>query len=156
MAGSPMTGGMRNQAFCNLLKVARSRRGVDKRHPDVISKSMKTLYISKGSMACTQARTWLALQQVNVDVVEVGKTPPTMEHLEFAATTLGGAKALLNRDGKVYQQLGLSGLLQHLGSKEILEMISAEGALLKTPLLVDSAEQIALIGFNEQIWTRDL
>lgn len=112
---------------------------------------MKTLFVSKGSLPCTRARTWLALHQIEVEVQEVETRPPSVEQLQLA---LGDGKAtdLLETNGAVYQQLGLGDLLQHLGSKEILEMISAEGALLQTPLLIDETTNLALIGFRESEW----
>jgi len=65
---------------------------------------------------------------------------------------IGGVnkKKFVNTNGKKYKELGLKNTIDGMSDRELFELISADGMLVKRPLLV--ADDFVLVGFKKLEW----
>lgn len=80
------------------------------------------------------------------------ETPSTEELTEWVERGTYPLKSFFNTSGKRYRELALKDRLPKLSEAEQIQMLAADGMLIKRPILVDS--RTLLIGFNEQKWEK--
>lgn len=86
-------------------------------------------------------------RRVPVSFVDVAVHPPALGELRRFAQRFGAA-AMLDRDGRRYNELGLG--YMRLGDEELLERLVAEPRLLRLPL-VRHGTSLA-VGTDEAAW----
>ena len=107
--------------------------------------------------SCKKALKWLAEREIEVEEKPIRENPPTMEELKYVLEKYDGeVKRLFNTAGQTYRQLGLKDLLGNLTVDEQLEMLTAEGNLVKRPFLIDQKRGVGLVGFKEAEWEAGL
>jgi arsenate reductase len=100
---------------------------------------------------CRKARRWLDEHGVSFESVPIVERPPTLPELERLVELSGVPVARwFNTSGQSYRtlvaRLGKEGLLW-LGDREKLELLAADGKMIKRPVLV--ADGQVLVGFDE-------
>jgi arsenate reductase len=106
---------------------------------------------------CRAALQWLAENGIAVEQKEIRDTPPTPPELARALHLLGGdRKKLLNTAGAEYRAMGLKDTIDSLSDDALFELIQQNGNLCKRPFLLDETTDIALTGFNRELWSQTL
>jgi len=117
--------------------------------------SSVTLYHYPNCSTCKKARKWLDARSIGVQLVDIVKSPPSVEELRrlFEASGLPLSK-FFNTSGQSYRNGGFKDRLKTMSEDEQLAALSADGKLIKRPLL-DAAE-VVLVGFREQAYEEEL
>ena len=82
------------------------------------------------------------------------ETPTKDELLKWREIAGVDKKKFVNTNGKKYKEMGLKDRIDSMSDSEIFEIISADGMLVKRPLLV--ANDFVLIGFKLADWEAKL
>ena len=100
---------------------------------------------------CKKALKWLDDHQIAYTSRNIKTQPPTAEELtEWHQASGLPLKAFFNTSGRSYQALGLKDKLPGMSPEEQIALLSADGMLVKRPLLV--AENTVLVGFRQEQW----
>ena len=94
--------------------------------------------------------------QVILRVVNVFETPPAKEELRELWQRSGlPLKKFLNTSGEVYKEMNLKDKLPHMSEDDILELLAANGRLIKRPIITDGAR--VTVGYKEaeyaEVWS---
>lgn len=108
------------------------------------------IYSYAGCSTCRKALQWLAERRVEVEVVDITTTPPSLAELKVALAALGDRKRLFNTSGLSYRALG-SATVKAMADDQALAALAGDGKLIKRPFLVTAAGG-ALTGFDPQRW----
>lgn len=104
---------------------------------------------------CQKARKWLDEQGVPYEVRHIKDDKPTRMELERWWKLSGlPLKRFFNTSGLQYKALGLKDRLPGMSEAEQLDLLAADGMLVKRPVLV--GEDFALPGFRQAEWERVL
>ncbi len=96
---------------------------------------------------CRKASNWLELNNINYQLIDIVKEPPSKKFLELALIQFSlDIKKIFNTRGKSYKLIDID--ILELTKKEILELLSNDGKLIKRPFLVINESKLVL-GFNE-------
>jgi Spx/MgsR family transcriptional regulator len=100
---------------------------------------------------CRKALKYLDGRGLAYEAVDITVQPPSRAELERMLACQGGElKRLFNTSGQVYRELGLSTKLPGLSQDQALDLLAANGKLIKRPFLL--TESIGLVGFREADW----
>jgi arsenate reductase len=114
-----------------------------------------TVYSYAKCSTCRKALAWLERKGIAHQVVPIVEAPPSASLLaRVLRVSKLPLKALFNTSGESYRAGGFKERLPKLSEKEALEALSADGKLIKRPLLV--ADDFALVGFDEAAWQKAL
>jgi arsenate reductase (glutaredoxin) len=114
---------------------------------------MHRIYIYQNCDACRKALRWLKEHGVAHEAVPIRETPPGVAELRAALDRLGGnPRVLCNTAGADYRELGMKDRLPGMALDELLELLAANGNLVKRPFV--SGGGLALAGFKEEAWRR--
>ncbi|WP_027721706.1 Spx/MgsR family RNA polymerase-binding regulatory protein [Maridesulfovibrio zosterae] len=98
-----------------------------------------------------KAKAWLEVRGVDFVVRHMMKETPTAVELLMWQKIAGvDKKKFVNTNGKKYRELGLKETIGSLSDREVFDLISTDGMLIKRPLLV--ADDFVLIGFKIKEW----
>lgn len=100
---------------------------------------------------CKKAQAWLEERGERVEAIHIVESPPTREELERWSAG-GDLKRLFNTSGQSWKALDLTARWETLDAATKLDMLAADGKLIKRPVLVLSEEH-ALFGFKERAWS---
>ena len=115
---------------------------------------MKVLVYRKCS-TCQKALKWLEAHEIAFEERAIVEENPTYEELkEWHAMSGFPLKKFFNTSGLQYKALGLKDKLSQLNEEEQLQLLAADGMLVKRPLLL--TEDNVLVGFKETEWTEKL
>ena len=115
---------------------------------------MKVLVYRKCS-TCQKALKWLEEHEIAFEERAIVEENPTYEELkEWHAMSGFPLKKFFNTSGLQYKALGLKDKLPQLNEEEQLQLLAADGMLVKRPLLL--TEDNVLVGFKETEWTEKL
>ena len=104
---------------------------------------------------CQKAKKWL--DEHNVEYVErhIVENNPSYEELkEWYQVSDFPLKKFFNTSGLLYKEMKLKDKLPTMSEEEQLELLAANGMLVKRPLIID--DDIVLIGFKEVEWNEKL
>lgn len=97
---------------------------------------------------CRKALAWFAVHGVPHEKTDIVKHPPSVAELQRILEKSGlSVKKLFNTSGEVYRQQGYKDKLASMSVEEALEALSAQGKLIKRPIVID--EDGAIVGFDE-------
>ena len=100
---------------------------------------------------CKNARKWLEARSLltdDVEVLHIVDEPPSRATIKQAWQASGlDLKRFFNTSGQSYRALDLKNTYNDLSDEERLDLLAADGKLLKRPLLLDGASR-ALVGFK--------
>lgn len=96
---------------------------------------------------------WKALKQLDADGVEYQKIPireqpPTKTELRKAIKLLG-KRAVCNRSGKDYREMGLSKKIDDMSVSDLVDLLHANGNLVKRPFIVNG--DTITVGFTQKV-----
>jgi arsenate reductase len=112
---------------------------------------MLVIYTYAHCDTCRRAVTWLRRQKLDFTERPIRETPPSPAELRRMLRGLGELHRLFNTAGRDYRALGLGPKLAGLGEAAALDLLAANGNLVKRPFLL--GDGIALTGFDEDAWT---
>ncbi|NMB19993.1 MAG: arsenate reductase family protein [Firmicutes bacterium] len=100
---------------------------------------------------CRKAKDYLDQRGITYTYREITEETPTVAELtEWVARGRYPLKSFFNTSGLRYRSLGLKDRLTSLSQEEQIQMLAADGMLIKRPILVDP--EILLVGFKEKEW----
>lgn len=114
---------------------------------------MKTLtvYTYANCDTCRRAVKWLRAHGLAFDERPIRETPPSLAELRIMLAALRGERRrLFNTSGRDYREQKLGEKLSALTDHEALNLLAANGNLVKRPFLLGTG--VALVGFNEAEW----
>ena len=115
--------------------------------------SMHRVYVYQNCDSCRKALRWLKENGVAHEALPIRETPPSVAELKAALEVLGGnLRRLFNTAGGDYRELGMKDRLPGMAVDEALELLAANGNLVKRPFV--SGSGLALAGFKEEEWRR--
>lgn len=115
--------------------------------------SMITLYGYKKCSTCRNAEKNLESRGVAFRFVDITTNPPTSAELAVMQKMSGlPAKKFFNTTGVVYREQNIKEKITGLCDKEIFEMLSLDGKLIKRPLVSDGNH--ATVGFSAEIFNQ--
>ena len=101
---------------------------------------------------CQKAKKWLDDNGIEYDLRDIRTENPTEEELAQWHTKSGlPLKKFFNTSGLQYKAMGLKDKLPGMNEEEMLQLLAADGMLVKRPLLV--GENFVLVGFREAEWS---
>lgn len=100
---------------------------------------------------CKKARAWLEEHEFAFTPRHIKENKPTYDELKMWYSRSGlPLKRFFNTSGLVYQSLGLKDKLAHMTEEEQLQLLAADGMLVKRPLVV--TDDLVLVGFKVKEW----
>lgn len=110
---------------------------------------MEVLFYEYASCStCKKAKKWLEQNKISFKVVPIVENPPSFGDLKKYVKASGlKINKFFNTSGLSYRALGLSEKLNTMSDVECLELLAADGKLIKRPLLV--TDHKVLVGFRE-------
>lgn len=118
---------------------------------------MMKVFAYKSCDSCRKAVKWLNENGVEFELLAVRETPPSVDDLRYAASVVtGGMKKLFNTAGKDYRELGLKDKLPSMTDDEAFAWLSANGNLVKRPLVIDRDRGVVFAGFRPADWSAAL
>lgn len=116
---------------------------------------MLTIYTYTNCDSCRKATKWLRAQGLAFEERAIRETPPAPAELRAMLAAQGGQiRKLFNTSGRDYRALGLGEKLPTLTEAAALQLLAANGNLVKRPFLL--GDGAALVGFDETLWKESL
>lgn len=100
---------------------------------------------------CQKAKKWLVNNKISFQERHIVEEIPNKEELKKWITQSGyPLKKFFNTSGLVYKELNLKEKLSNLSEDEQIDLLAANGMLIKRPLLITSEK--VYLGFKEKEW----
>lgn len=110
--------------------------------------SMIEVYHYPKCGTCKKALKWLNQRGVQVRLIDIVETPPSLSKLKRALKASGLPVAkLFNTSGQSYRAGNYKRRLETMNDSEALTALSQDGKLIKRPLVF--ADDFVLVGFKE-------
>lgn len=110
---------------------------------------MITYYAYPKCTTCRKAKKWLDKNGAQYQEINIGEAPPSKEELRKMYSTSGlELKKFFNTSGLKYRALGLKDKLETMSEDEQLELLAADGMLIKRPLAWNGEK--TTLGFKEE------
>ncbi len=104
---------------------------------------------------CRKARKWLDDHGIAYEERPIREQNPSAEELRSWHEKSGlPLRRFFNTSGTLYREMELTRRLPEMSDEEQLALLSADGMLVKRPLLVDG--DTVLVGFRESEWAEAL
>jgi arsenate reductase len=111
------------------------------------------LYEYKGCDTCRRAKKYLEARGLVFTAIPIREQPPTKAELKRMLAIYGGdLRRLFNTSGGDYKAMKLSERLPQLTEAEALDLLDANGNLVKRPFLLTDTG--GLVGFKEVEWDK--
>jgi arsenate reductase len=115
--------------------------------------SKTRIYEYSKCSTCRNALKFLDRNKVVYEKVPIVETPPTKAELRKMLAAQGGnVKKLFNTSGELYREMKISEKLQTLSENEALDLLAANGKLIKRPFVLTG--DTGLVGFKEDEWKK--
>ena len=102
---------------------------------------------------CRKASKWLDQNNINYQSIDIIKDPPSKKFLELALKNFSlDIKKIFNTRGKSFKSLDFN--IFDLTKKEIIELLSNDGKLIKRPFLIINESKL-ILGFNNTEYTNN-
>ena len=113
------------------------------------------LYLYEKCETCRKATRWLDEKKIKFQAIPIREKPPTKKELSAMLNYHeGNVKKLFNTSSKDYRDPEIKEKLPHLTEKEIIDLLSQKGNLIKRPFLIGGSK--LLQGFKPDIWEQEL
>lgn len=104
---------------------------------------------------CQKAAKWLKENNVEINSRDITKENPSVKELSAWIKRSGLPIAkFFNTSGRIYKEENLKETVKSASEKELLDILSSNGMVVKRPLIV--ADDFVLVGFNEKEWAEKL
>ena len=111
------------------------------------------LYEYKGCDTCRRAKKHLEARGLAFTAIPIREQPPTKTELKRMLAIYGGdLRRLFNTSGGDYKAMKLSERLPQLTEAEALDLLAANGNLVKRPFLLTDTG--GLVGFKQPEWDK--
>jgi arsenate reductase len=111
-----------------------------------------TFYQYPSCSTCRKGRAWLDAHSIAYTSVHIVDAPPTREQIEQFWRDSGlDLKRFFNTSGGSYRALNLKDTYAELSDEARLDLLAADGKLIKRPILSDGQGGI-LVGFKPQMY----
>lgn len=98
---------------------------------------------------CRKAKKWLDDHHLSYNEIHIVDSPPSRQELESFYQKSGlDIKKFFNTSGKKYRELGLKDKIKSCSEDELLDLLAADGMLIKRPIVTDGEK--VTVGFNEE------
>ncbi|MDC3072891.1 Spx/MgsR family RNA polymerase-binding regulatory protein [Prochlorococcus sp. AH-716-O10] len=112
------------------------------------------LYSYPKCSTCRKASKWLDQNNINYQLIDIVKEPPSKNFLELALIQFSlDVKKIFNTRGKSYKSIGID--ILYLTKNKIIELLSNDGKLIKRPFLIINESKL-ILGFNEAEYIANL
>lgn len=100
---------------------------------------------------CQRAEKWLVSKGISYEMRNIKEKNPSIDELKawYSASDLPLTR-FFNTSGQLYRSMNLKDRLPAMSEQEMLSLLSADGMLVKRPILV--SEDKVLVGFREKEW----
>ena len=96
---------------------------------------------------CRKASKWLDQNNINYQFIDIIKEPPSRKFLELALEQFSlDIKKIFNTRGMSFRSINFN--ILDLTKKEIIELLSNDGKLIKRPFLIINESKL-ILGFND-------
>ena len=103
---------------------------------------------------CRKASKWLDQNNISYQFIDIVKEPPSKKFLELALMQFSlDIKKIFNTRGKSFKSIDFD--ILNLTKKEIFELLSNDGKIIKRPFLIINECKI-ILGFNESEYIANL
>ena len=103
---------------------------------------------------CRKASNWLDQNNINYEFIDISKETPPQKFLELALKQFSlNIKKIFNTRGKSFKLIDLN--ILDLKKKEVIELLSNDGKLIKRPFLIINESKI-ILGFNDSEYAANL
>ena len=100
---------------------------------------------------CKKALKWLDDNGIKYEYRHIVEENPTKDELKNWYEKSGlPLKKFFNTSGLKYKELNLKDRIPQMTEKEIFDLLSTDGMLVKRPILIDGDK--VLVGFKEEEW----
>ncbi len=100
---------------------------------------------------CQKAKKWLESKGIEYTFRDIKEQNPSYEELSiWAEKSQQEIKKFFNTSGLLYKSMELKSKLSLMSDEEKLRLLSADGMLVKRPLLI--TDDFVLVGFKESQW----
>ena len=120
-----------------------------------MSAKIITFYGYNKCATCRKAKAYLIAKGIKMREIDITATPPSKRLLQ--SVTRGGRYSLtqlFNRSGELYRELKLKDKLKTMSEATLLELLAANGKLVKRPVVTDGTR--TTVGFDQaefkQVW----
>ena len=114
------------------------------------------LYSYPKCSTCRKASKWLNQNNINYQLIDIVKDPPTKNFLELALEQFStNKKKLFNTKGNSFKLINSNTNIEDLTNKEIIDLLMEDGKLIKRPFLIINKSKI-IIGFKESEYVQHL
>ena len=104
---------------------------------------------------CQKAKKWLDDNNISYESRNIKEENPTAEEIKKLWEISGlPLKKFFNTSGLLYKSMGLKDKLDGMSDEEKINLLAADGMLVKRPILAD--ENTVLIGFKPAKWEEKL
>lgn len=104
---------------------------------------------------CQKAKRWLDSQGIIYEERAIKEENPTSEELkQWIANSGYPIKRFFNTSGILYKEQKLKDKLPTMSEEEQIQLLSADGMLVKRPILIQGDK--VLVGFKEAEWIEKL
>lgn len=93
------------------------------------------VYIHPTCSTCKKVMQWLDTQEYHYETIDIRQTPPQKELFEKVLSSGVKRTSMLNTSGEMYKELGLKDKLPTMSDKELAELLSKNGMLIKRPVI---------------------
>jgi arsenate reductase (glutaredoxin) len=108
-------------------------------------------YEYKGCDTCRRAKKFLEARGLAFEAIPIREQPPTKPELKRMLAIYGGdLRRLFNTSGGDYKAMKLAERLPTLTEAEALDLLAANGNLVKRPFLLTDTS--GLVGFKQPEW----
>ena len=100
---------------------------------------------------CRKASKWLDQNNINYQLIDIIKEPPSKKFLELALIQFPlDIKKIFNTRGKSYKAIDID--ILDLTKERIIELLLNDGRLIKRPFLIINESKL-ILGFSESEYT---
>ena len=110
-----------------------------------------TFYSYPKCSTCRKALKWLDQNNINYELIDIVKETPSKKFLELALKQFSlDIRKIFNTRGKNFKSINFD--ILELQKKEIIELLSNDGKIIKRPFLIINESKL-ILGFNESEYT---
>ncbi len=110
---------------------------------------MIKFYGYKNCSSCRNAEKFLIQKKIGYEFIDITQHPPSIAELQTLITLAGvEIKKFLNTSGEVYRSLGLKDKITQLSREQLIDLMAANGRLIKRPLVTDGKK--VTLGFKAE------
>ena len=111
------------------------------------------LYEYKNCNTCRKAKKFLDARGISYEQIPIREQPPNKTELKKMLNKVG-INRLFNTSSKTYRELNIKEERQTKTTKELLEILTTNGNLIKRPFLIgtEKNKQVHITGFKEVQW----